>query len=167
MIISRAVSLFLRFAEFVCAAIVLGILAYWIHQVRDVNGDPRGRDIYTLVVSVLGVLAALALLIPTTSSFMHAPVDLIFSALWFAAFGLLVQGLNNDACGGTFQWGVIRAGGFCGQYRAAEAFSFLAAIFWFTSFLLSLWVARKAKSGNVVVADGHRSRRRWGRRSAV
>jgi hypothetical protein len=86
MMLSRAVSIFLRFGEFVCAAIVLGIMAYFLERRRSWRG-PMAREIYTVVIATLSVLFSLVWLIPTTSSMLHYPFDLLASAAWFAAFG--------------------------------------------------------------------------------
>lgn len=67
-------------------------------------------------------------------------MDLLLSAAWFAAFGILVERADNLPCDGdTFSWNQISIHGFCGRYRATEAFSFLSAIFWILSAIVGLW----------------------------
>jgi ABC-type sugar transport system permease subunit len=70
MIVSRLASLILRIAQFVCAAVVLGLTAYFLHQ-RDHNGAyyvPFGRTVYAIIWASLSVIAAIIWAIPTTSS---------------------------------------------------------------------------------------------------
>ncbi|KAF2255070.1 integral membrane protein [Trematosphaeria pertusa] len=165
MIVSRMVSLFLRFAQFVCSAIVLGLVAYFLHQ-RDKYGvGPLGRSIYTEIVAALSVIFSLIWMIPTTSSIINYATDLFFSAAWFAAFGALVDWYYDVNCGSIWHWGGIRfrGGNYCSKWNAAQAFSFLAAIFWFASFLLGIIVYHKLS--RPVATDGTHGRR-W-RRSHV
>lgn len=71
---------------------------------------------------------------------MHYPLDLFMSAAWFAAFGILVDFIKDQNCGGIWYWGGIARGGYCSQWKATEAFSFIAAVLWFTSMLLGIYV---------------------------
>lgn len=156
MIFSRILSFLLRAIEFISAIVVMGITAYHIHLIRDQTDHPfdfpkyGSTQIFPLVVGVIGSLVALLLLIPRTASF-HWPIDIIFSLLWFAVFGVLVHYVDTDNCGRRFR--VWRDG--CSRNRTNKAFSFIAAVAWFVSFLLSLWVARKSKN-NVAVAQTRR-----------
>ncbi|KAH7126867.1 integral membrane protein [Dendryphion nanum] len=165
MIVTRALSVFLRFAQFVCAAIVLGLVAYFLDKRNDNQWDGLlGRLVYTIVIAALSVLFSLVWLIPTASSMMHYPFDLLMCAAWFAVFGVLVVWLGDrETCGAVFSWGTIRfRNSYCGQWKATEAFSFLSAIFWFVSFLLGVYVYHKV-SRRPVATDGAYRRRRWHR----
>jgi len=144
MILSRLISLILRFAEFVCAAVVLGLDAYFIDLYRHHRGPTGilGREIFIIVWAVLSVLLALVWMIPTRSSMLHVPADLVLSLGWFAAFGLLVNYLHRADCGGAFRWGSITHGGICNQFQATEAFSFIGACCWAASAIIGLWVSR-------------------------
>ncbi|KAF2729147.1 integral membrane protein [Polyplosphaeria fusca] len=162
MIVSRAFSIFLRFGELVCAAVVLGIISWFLHQYDKYGVGPLGREIYTIIIAGLSVLFAVVWLIPTTASMLHYPADLFLSAAWFAAFGALVNWIERLSCGGIFHWGGILArGSYCGKWKAAEAFSFIGACFWFASFLLGVYVYHKLGHSQATV-DGTR-RRRWHR----
>jgi len=162
MIVSRTVSIFLRFGEFVCAAVVLGLVAHFLNQYDETHLGPLGREIYTCIIAALSVILSIVWLIPTTSAMLHYPADLLLSAAWFAAFGVLVNWIDKVNCGGIFHWaGITIRGSYCGQWKAAEAFSFISAIFWFASFLLGVIVYHKL-SRDPVVTDGNR-RRRWHR----
>lgn len=88
MIVSRVVSIFLRFGQFVCAAVVLGLVAHFLDQRNKYGIGPLGRSIYTIVIASISVLFSLVWLIPTTASMLHYPFDLLMSAAWFAAFGV-------------------------------------------------------------------------------
>jgi Membrane-associating domain len=136
MILSRLISLGLRFAEFVCGAVVLGLDANFLHIHHKTNYGPFGREVYVIVLSVLSVLLSLFWMFPTISAMLHVPADLILSIGWFAAFGVLVNWLHTSGCGSWFTWGGITKGGTCHQWQAAEAFSFLNAIFWAASAII-------------------------------
>jgi hypothetical protein len=163
MIVSRAISIFLRFGEFVCAAIVLGLMAFFINQYDDFRIGPLAREIYTIIIASLSVLFSVVWMIPTTSSMLLYPLDLLASLAWFAAFGILVNYIGSAGCGGIFYWSNINfTGPWCGKWKAAEAFSFIAALFWGASFLVGVFVYHKLSSRDPVATDGT-TRRRWGR----
>lgn len=63
-------------------------------------------------------------------------MDIIISLAWFAAFGVLVDGIHRLDCGSIWQWGIITQDSVCGRWKAAEAFSFLSAIVWLVSGLV-------------------------------
>lgn len=83
MIVSRVVSLVLRVAQFVFAAIVLGLTAYFLHQRNKYGVGPFGRTIYTLIIASLSVIASLIWMIPTKSSIAGYGSDFFFTAAWF------------------------------------------------------------------------------------
>jgi hypothetical protein len=65
-----------------------------------------------------------------------------------------VDYVHDASCGGIFYWGDISfRGPWCGKWKAAEAFSFIAACFWFVSFLLGVFVYHKV-SRDPVATDG-------------
>jgi occludin/MAL family lipid-associated protein len=73
--------------------------------------------------------------VPTLSDLAHL-VDLILSLTWFAAFGLLVHALDSLPCGSPWDWSGLAHSDDCSRLKAAEAFSFLSAIFWLASAVL-------------------------------
>ncbi|KAF1841812.1 uncharacterized protein K460DRAFT_174158 [Cucurbitaria berberidis CBS 394.84] len=168
MILPRIISPLLRVAQFVCAAIVLGLTAYFLHQREKYGVGPFGRLVYSVVIAAISVVLSLIWMIPTTSSIVNYATDLLFCAAWFAAFGVL-QDWYDDAlqCGSTWDWrGIGFWNGLCGQWNAAQAFSFLAAVFWFASFILGI-LAHHRNERATVATDGATSRKRWFRRSRV
>lgn len=68
MLFSRLFSLILRTAQWVFAAIVLGLTAYFVYQRSRHDVGPLGRLIFTLIWSSLSVLFAIIWAIPTSSS---------------------------------------------------------------------------------------------------
>lgn len=86
------------------------------------------------------------------ATLVHTGTDLLLCAAWFAVFGLL-QDYYNDRmqCGSSWSWGGIDlTDNYCGQWNAAQAFSFLAAVFWFASFVVGLlaWSRRDRTVGD-------------------
>lgn len=163
MLLSRIFSVFLRFGEFVCAAVVMGIVAYFLHQHHKYNIGPEGREIYTEVIAVLSVVLSLIWLLPFTSQFLHYPFDLLISAAWFAAFGAFVNWIHRMNCGGIFHWGGLTNGSYCSQWKAAEAFSFISACFWLASAILGFYVYHHLQNRTVATDGVATHRRRWGR----
>lgn len=68
MIVSRLISIILRIAQLVFAAIVLGLTAYFLYQRSRHNVGPFGRVIFAVIWSSLSIIAAVIWAIPTTSS---------------------------------------------------------------------------------------------------
>ncbi|KAI8173610.1 hypothetical protein KHU50_004611 [Colletotrichum sp. SAR 10_65] len=148
-----------RAAELAFAAIVTGITGAYLHAHDNASSWDNGRFIYTIVVSSISMVLALVWLLPFSGSFVHWPMDVFISILWFVSFGLLVN-LIGDGCGPVFDWSnVSPRGDDCGRHKANIAFTFLSAIVWLASALIGLfWVRRRT-----AVADNRPAvhRRRW------
>jgi hypothetical protein len=93
MIITRTLSLALRFAQFVCAAIVLGLTAHFLHiynkHATVSNDGPFDRLIYSAVIASISAVLALVWTVPSPNSIVHWGVDLVFAGAWLAVFGIL------------------------------------------------------------------------------
>jgi hypothetical protein len=68
MIVSRLVSLVLRIAQFVFAAIVLGLTSYFLYERSRYNVGPFGRVVFAVIWASLSVIFAIIWAIPTSSS---------------------------------------------------------------------------------------------------
>jgi hypothetical protein len=90
MALDRIVSMGLRAAELVFAAIVAGVTGDYLHHAHGSSWN-LGRFIYTEVVAGLSIFLALIWLIPFSSTFIHWPMDIFISILWWVVFGLLVD----------------------------------------------------------------------------
>ncbi|KKK18016.1 hypothetical protein ARAM_005633, partial [Aspergillus rambellii] len=141
-VISRLLSIVFRVAEIAFAAVVAGIIGYFLHQYDKVDAWPQARWIYTEVVAGVSILLGFIWLIPFASGFFSWPLDVIISFAWFASFGILVDAIHKLDCGSIWYWGSITDNTYCGRWKAAEAFSFLSAIVWLVSALLvcSFWI---------------------------
>ena len=167
MIVTRLVSLILRAAQFVFAAIVLGLTAYFLHaRVRHGVG-PFGRIVYTVIWSSLSILFSIIWMIPTKSTIASYGSDLVFTAGWAAAFGVLVRYFNTQACGSAWAWTgfSLSRSNTCGQWKAAQAFSFLSLVVWFATFVLGV-ITYHRLSRQPVVNEGP-GKSFFGRRSRV
>ncbi|GES63486.1 LCCL domain protein [Aspergillus terreus] len=138
-VVSRLVSIVLRVVEIICAAIVAGIIGYYLDTLGDFDAWPQARWIYTEVVAGLSILLGLIWLIPFSSGFFNWPFDVIISFAWFAAFGILVDALHKLPCGGIWSWNNVVDNNECGRWKAAEAFSFISAVVWLVSALVGIW----------------------------
>lgn len=105
MALDRIVSMALRAAELVFAAIVAGVTGEYLHRSHASSWD-LGRFIYTEVVAALSILFALLWLIPFSGTFIHWPMDIFISILWWVSFGLLVDVSISLLC---LPWSVSRA----------------------------------------------------------
>ncbi|KAI5462474.1 membrane-associating domain-containing protein [Mariannaea sp. PMI_226] len=167
MALDRLVSMALRAAELVFAAIVAGVTGDYLHKSRHASSWDLGRFIYTEVVAAISIFLALIWLIPFSGTFIHWPADIFISILWWVSFGLLVD-LVGDSCGAVFNWGnVAPRGDICGKFKADIAFAFLSALLWLVSALVGyFWVRRR--EDRVARADAAYARRHpWYRRSRV
>jgi hypothetical protein len=98
MILVNLFSMILRLAELAFACIVAGITGNYLHSVSGSSSWDQARFIYTEVVAGITIVAAIIWLFPFSGSFIHWPIDLFISILWWVVFGLLVNFLNGT-CG--------------------------------------------------------------------
>jgi len=120
-VVSRLVSMALRFAELVCACVVAGIIGSYLDHYGEANAWPEARFIYTETIAGLSILLSLIWLFPFAGGFLHWPMDIVISAAWFAAFGLLVNALSRNGCGSSaFSWGGITQGGVCNRWSVSS-----------------------------------------------
>ncbi|KAL2219976.1 hypothetical protein M432DRAFT_638130 [Thermoascus aurantiacus ATCC 26904] len=145
-VFSRIFSIILRIGELVFGAVVAGIIGHYLDLYDNFNAWPEGRWIYTEIVAGLSILLALLFLIPISAGFYSWPIDIILSLAWFAAFGLLVDMVHRLRCGSIWDWAFVRHSGTCARFKAAEAFSFLSAIFWLFSGILGLYFVNRTRS---------------------
>lgn len=76
MIFSRLLSLILRVAQFVFAAVVLGLTAYFMHERTRQGVGPFGRTIFSIIWSSLSILFSTIWMIPTKSTMASYGSDL-------------------------------------------------------------------------------------------
>lgn len=129
--------------------IVAGIIGSYLDDYSTYHSiRPTGRFIYIQVISGISIIFALLWSFPFTYDFiLDWPMDLILSAAWFAAFGLLVNWLDNtNGCNETSRWGgnLANDGGYCSEWKTAEAFSFLSAICWLANAFIGMYMLYKA-----------------------
>ncbi|KAF1934004.1 uncharacterized protein M421DRAFT_110237 [Didymella exigua CBS 183.55] len=166
MTVIRIVSIALRVAQFITAAVVLGLTAFFLHQYDKYHIGPFNRLVYSVVIAALSVWLSLLWVVLPHATWAHFGTDLIFCAAWFAVFGLL-QDYYDDSmkCGSMWAWNNIDlTNNYCGQWNAAQAFSFLAAVFWFASFIVGILAWSKARH-SPVATDGAPARRGFFRRA--
>ncbi|PGG95747.1 hypothetical protein AJ80_09918, partial [Polytolypa hystricis UAMH7299] len=153
-VFTRILSIALRVGEVAFGAVVAGIVGSYLHKFNSANEWPQARWIYTEVIAGISILLGLIWLIPFSGSFTTWPIDIILSLAWFAAFGLLVNSLNNLQCGRAFDWNNFLDDNICSRWKAANAFSFLSAIFWLVSAILGLWFVYRTRNRRAVAGDG-------------
>ena len=76
MIFTRLLSLVLRVAQFVFAAVVLGLTAYFMYSRTRHGVGPFGRTIFAIVWSSLSILFSVIWMIPTKSTIASYGSDL-------------------------------------------------------------------------------------------
>ncbi|KAI9035362.1 MARVEL domain-containing protein [Aspergillus affinis] len=165
-VVSRLVSIVLRVAEIVCAAVVAGIIGHYLAAFDNIDPWPQARWIYSEVVAGLSILLALIWLIPFSSSFFSWPFDIVISLAWFAAFGILVDAIHKLSCGSIWHWGGITHNNSCSRWKAAEAFAFISAIVWLVSGIVGIWFTFRVRRSTTDAAYTGR-RRGFFSRSAV
>ncbi|KAH6642375.1 hypothetical protein C7974DRAFT_100588 [Boeremia exigua] len=160
MIFSRLLSIILRVAQFVFATVVLGLTAYFMYARERRGVGPFGRTIFAIVWSSLSIIVSIVWIIPTKSSMASYGSDLLFTAGWAAVFAVLVIWFNGAGCGSAWAWSglSLSRSNYCGQWKAAQAFSFLSLVVWFTTFVLGVITYHRINEG---------TRQGWGRRSRV
>ncbi|KAF2752190.1 integral membrane protein [Sporormia fimetaria CBS 119925] len=141
MVLPRIASLLLRFLQFASAAIVLGLMAWFLDRHHHYGIGPKGREVYTIVIAAISIVGSLIWLIPTLANMLHYPFDLLMAAAWFAAFGILVDYVDDHGCGAWWSWKTRSFHDpWCSKWKAAESFAFISAISWFLSFVIGVYV---------------------------
>ncbi|KAK3080824.1 hypothetical protein LTS18_012794 [Coniosporium uncinatum] len=145
----------LRLFEFASSCIVLGIMAYFIHRQRQYNAAPRGRTIYTLIVSIFGLLVSLIALAPAFHFKPVYPLDLLLSFAFFAAFGATNHWVNERGCYAGFLWAGVSRPNRCRKWTAAESFCFIAGFFFLCKAILSIYVYHRVRPREANAVNGH------------
>lgn len=165
---SKAASVILRASELICAAIVLGIISYFIRNVHQGNGDVNGKIIYTEVWAAISIAFSIALILPFMYSFYAFPLDLIMFVGWMVAFGLDYNLTGSHVCSSFWYWNywgyywgrfwyiprntitrtVVGSAG-CSNWRVQLAFAFIGGFCWLGNMLVGVYVvARKRDERN-------------------
>ncbi|KAK3688891.1 hypothetical protein B0T22DRAFT_535965 [Podospora appendiculata] len=135
---SRALHVFFRLGELVCACIVVGLIGRFLFLIDEANS---ARLVYGIVIGSLTILFSLSF-----------PLDFLMFAAWLIVFCLLetLTGIStcnafwlNDYWG--YYWGRWYRPGInwsgCSAWRTVLAFSFIASFTYLLSFCLGLyWV---------------------------
>ncbi|RMZ84687.1 hypothetical protein DV737_g947, partial [Chaetothyriales sp. CBS 132003] len=145
-LLSRTQSPFLRVGQLAFAAVVAGIIGDYL------NSSPPTHPTRVFARWIYTIILALFWLVPLSSSFHSYPIDLLLSLAWFTAFGLFITyNRSTSSCTAdsrAFNWGGMTGGGVCNRFRAAQAFSFLSAIFWLASTLVGIWVIQNNQNSS-------------------
>ncbi|OAP55190.1 hypothetical protein AYL99_10890 [Fonsecaea erecta] len=156
---SQVASFCLRICEVVSAAIVAGILGFYLHLLDDAHAHANGRIVYTMVIAGISILAALLLMPPLKYSFWAFPLDFALFICWIVSFGLLVNLTSSGGCNSRWYWSnwgyywghwyrVVPITGtnetlvgtvHCGTWRTSNAFIFIGAFLWLGSGLCGLY----------------------------
>lgn len=88
---SKIVSVILRVWEIICAAIVTGIVAYYVHYLDHANVGTPSRISYAIAIGSISLFFGVVLIVPAKYSFWAFPLDFLLFIMWMTCFGLLVD----------------------------------------------------------------------------
>ncbi|KAH8695296.1 hypothetical protein BGW36DRAFT_199942 [Talaromyces proteolyticus] len=140
-LIPRPVAIALRFAQVAFAAIVAGLIGYFLNVLGG-DGDSwtTGRWIYAEVVAGASIVLGCILMIPSFHGCFVWPVDITLGLAWLAAFGNLVNTLDGTVCGQIDDISNFsNTNANCAQGQAGEAFAFLSGIAWLVTGILGIY----------------------------
>ncbi|KAF7513539.1 hypothetical protein GJ744_008833 [Endocarpon pusillum] len=150
----------LRVGQLLLACVIAGIIGSYLHNFNHRHSWPRNRFIFTEVLAALSILCSLLWLLLSRGGIW--PLDVVLAAAWFSTFGLLINWLHGHACGGTLDGSEITSAGHCNELKAAEALSFLSAIFWSLSAIIGIYyMTRAGKGQSDATNETGNIRRRW------
>ncbi|KAK6510115.1 hypothetical protein TWF481_004828 [Arthrobotrys musiformis] len=142
----RILSLSLRLSQLLTSIIITGISGHYLNTLHDFGiKHPNGRFIYTTIISSSSlVYSFLSLVFWKYTVF---PVDLGFFVAYLAGFGVVVNWIvDGMGCGKAWDlevrvgsWGSGRAKDQCARWAAVETFTFVSAMLFLASGLLSVW----------------------------
>ena len=95
---SKIVSVFLRVWEIICAAVVTGIVGYYVHYLHHAHVGTPSRISYAIAIGSISIFFGLVLLAPLRYSFWAFPLDFAIFVMWMVAFGLLVDASGTTLC---------------------------------------------------------------------
>jgi len=137
----------LRLGEFICAVIVLAILARFCYLISIDQVSADGRIVYALVIASITVAYTIVLCLPINALAMSFPFDLFLFIAWLVAFSLLAA--KSPSCSTNwytgywgFYWRRRGNGRGCGYWRTVLAFSFMASMAHLLSFILGIYIFR-------------------------
>jgi len=86
---SKGISVFLRFWQIISDAIVLAIVASFLHIISQAGVYANARLVYTVCVASVGIIFSVILFFPFIYSFLAFPLDAVLAILWLVVFCLL------------------------------------------------------------------------------
>ncbi|KAH7111941.1 hypothetical protein B0J13DRAFT_270210 [Dactylonectria estremocensis] len=153
----KIASVILRFLEFCCAVIVLGLLSRFVYLVGIAGVHCDGRIIYAIVVASIGTAYSILLCAPFDALFLSFPFDFVLFVMWLVAYCLLQSRTGGHTCSANwyynywgYYWGrfwtvgpigrVNISGAGCAQWRTVLAFSCIAWFLHLLSGILGIYV---------------------------
>ncbi|CAG9990299.1 unnamed protein product [Clonostachys byssicola] len=134
-----------HFMIFICATIVTGIAAYFVHL------EPKPHSthiIYQLVIAVITlILYAISSILPFINRYRghFMPVNLILSYLWLTSFIFASQDWAGRRC---LRFSTVA--GRCGLKKTMIAFDFLALFFLMCNVVAEGFLLRQERAGATV-----------------
>ncbi|KIW14496.1 hypothetical protein PV08_07280 [Exophiala spinifera] len=117
-------------ANFISGAVVVGILAYFVHYLRMDNMSAPSELIFVLVVACISLLDQILAIFRHSvfqiSARINLVVHLVILSLWCAAFGVLTWRLNKMVLSHTCSikvWETSMGVMVCRLYKAMYSFS--------------------------------------------
>ncbi|EHY59520.1 hypothetical protein HRR83_001202 [Exophiala dermatitidis] len=119
------------------AAIVLGIVSWFLSHYEDTPVYPAARLIWTEIIAALAILYC-ATLVFTFDYYpaCFAMINMFFALAFFASFGAVE---NFDCDDNWMGWRSEYGEPYRPCWRATAAFTFLSGFFWLVSVLLAYW----------------------------
>jgi hypothetical protein len=87
---SKIVSVIFRIWQIISSAIVLGILARFLHVVSEAGATRDGRIIYGIVVASISIVFAIVFIAPFMYAFLASQFDFVLFVMWLVLFCLLI-----------------------------------------------------------------------------
>lgn len=134
-------SLTLRGLELISAAVVAGIIGYYLHPFAETNTWPLKRFIFAETWAGISIILCIVWNIPRIDDEIPWWSDFFISIGWWTAFGLIIRAIN---CGQFFSL-EIGFEGSCRNWKAAEAFCFISGIAWFVTGIFGIDVREKRR----------------------
>jgi hypothetical protein len=87
---SKIVLVIFRIWQIICSAIVLGILARFLHVLSEAGAARDGRVIYGIIVASISIVFAIVFIAPFMYAFLAFPFDFALFIMWLVLFCLLI-----------------------------------------------------------------------------
>ncbi|KJZ78744.1 hypothetical protein HIM_02135 [Hirsutella minnesotensis 3608] len=157
----RALVMFNHLMVFISAAIVTGLVSYFLARNPYRDAHIIFQEVVAVVTLFFWMFGMFLPLMERYRGYMM-PLSLVMSYLWLTSFIFSAQDWSGNRCWYNTPWF-----GNCRRKHTVEAFNFIALFFLLCNIVAEAFLLRRSRADHIAVKDGPASRRSDNSASAV